>query len=72
MLEYIEPEDVHFEELDNTNGRLVISPLERGMGTTLGNSLRRVLMSLIPGAAVTRVRFDGKYHEYDTKRSGRI
>jgi len=66
MLEYIEPEDVHFEELDNTNGRLVISPLERGMGTTLGNSLRRVLMSLIPGAAVTRVRFDGKYHEYDT------
>jgi len=66
MLEYIEPEDVHFEELDNTHGRLVVGPLERGMGTTLGNSLRRVLMSMIPGAAVTRVRFDGKYHEYDT------
>ncbi len=66
MLEYIEPEDVHFEELNNTNGKLVIGPLERGMGVTLGNSLRRVLMSLIPGAAVTRVRFDGKYHEYDT------
>ncbi|MBS3812752.1 DNA-directed RNA polymerase subunit alpha [Candidatus Bipolaricaulota bacterium] len=66
MLEYIEPEDVHFEELDHTHGKLVISPLERGMGTTLGNSLRRVLMSSIPGAAVTRVRFSGKYHEYDT------
>lgn len=66
MLEYIEPKDVHFEELDHTHGKLVISPLERGMGMTLGNSLRRVLMSLIPGAAVTRVRFNGKYHEYDT------
>lgn len=66
MLEYIEPEDVHFEELESKYGRLVVGPLERGMGTTLGNSLRRVLMSMIPGAAVTRVRFDGKYHEYDT------
>ncbi|MFW6104245.1 MAG: DNA-directed RNA polymerase subunit alpha [Candidatus Bipolaricaulota bacterium] len=66
MLEYIEPEDVHFEELQSKYGRLVVGPLERGMGTTLGNSLRRVLMSMIPGAAVTRVRFDGKYHEYDT------
>ncbi|MFP4135417.1 MAG: DNA-directed RNA polymerase subunit alpha [Candidatus Acetothermia bacterium] len=66
MLEYIEPEDVHFEELESDSGRLVVGPLERGMGTTLGNSLRRVLMSMVPGAAVTRVRFDGKYHEYDT------
>lgn len=66
MLEYIEPEDVHFEELESDRGNLVVGPLERGMGTTLGNSLRRVLMSMVPGAAVTRVRFDGKYHEYDT------
>lgn len=66
MLEYIEPEDVHFEELNDKSGRLVVGPLERGMGTTLGNSLRRVLISMIPGAAVTRVRFDGKYHEYET------
>lgn len=66
MLEYIEPEDVHFEELESDSGQLVVGPLERGMGTTLGNSLRRVLMSMVPGAAVTRVRFDGKYHEYDT------
>lgn len=66
MLEYIEPEDVHFEELESDRGHLVVGPLERGMGTTLGNSLRRVLMSMVPGAAVTRVRFDGKYHEYDT------
>ena len=54
------------QELGDTEGRLVIEPLERGYGTTLGNALRRVLLSSIPGAAVTRVRFSGKYHEYDT------
>jgi DNA-directed RNA polymerase subunit alpha len=40
--------------------------LERGFGVTLGNSLRRTLLSAIPGAAVVRIRFSGKYHEYDT------
>lgn len=54
------------QELGDAEGRLVIEPLERGYGTTLGNALRRVLLSSIPGAAVTRVRFNGKYHEYDT------
>lgn len=54
------------QELGEAEGRLVIEPLERGYGTTLGNALRRVLLSSIPGAAVTRVRFSGKYHEYDT------
>lgn len=66
MLQFIQPEDLHFEELTDTYGRLIIEPLEGGMGTTLGNSLRRILISMIPGAAVTRVRFQGKYHEYDT------
>jgi DNA-directed RNA polymerase subunit alpha len=54
------------EELSEKHGRLTMEPLERGYGMTLGNALRRVLLSSIPGAAVTRVRFDGKYHEYDT------
>jgi DNA-directed RNA polymerase subunit alpha len=54
------------EELTESYGRIVIEPLERGYGVTLGNPLRRVLLSSIPGAAVTRVRFDGHYHEYDT------
>ena len=66
MLEFIEPEDLFFEELSDTYGRLVVEPLEGGMGITLGNTLRRVLLSMIPGAAITRVKFDGKYHEYDT------
>ncbi len=66
MIELVKPQDVHFKELSNTYGLLTIGPLEPGMGTTLGNSLRRVLISMIPGAAVTRVNFDEKYHEYET------
>jgi len=54
------------EELSDRFGRIIIEPLERGYGTTIGNSLRRVLLSSIPGAAVTRARFNGYYHEYDT------
>jgi DNA-directed RNA polymerase subunit alpha len=57
---------IRVDELTPTRGVFVVEPLERGYGTTLGNALRRVLLSSIPGAAVTRVRFDGKYHEYDT------
>jgi len=63
--EIITPQ-VKVQEMADTYGQVVIEPLERGFGTTLGNSLRRVLLSSIPGAAVTRVRFSGKYHEYDT------
>lgn len=57
---------IQAQELSETYGRIVVEPLERGYGTTLGNALRRVLLSSIPGAAVVRVRFGGKYHEYDT------
>ena len=46
--------------------RFAISPLEPGFGHTIGNSLRRVLLSSIPGAAVTQVRFDEALHEFDT------
>ena len=60
------PESVEVEELSDSHARIVLSPLERGMGNTLGNSLRRVLLSMIPGGAVVRVNFSGKYHEYDT------
>jgi len=58
----VEPEG---EEADNRQ-RFVISPLEPGFGHTIGNSLRRVLLSAIPGAAVTQVRFDEALHEFDT------
>jgi len=47
-------------------GRFQIEPLERGFGLTLGNALRRVLMSSLPGAAVTQVKVDGIYHEFAT------
>ncbi|MBT9258989.1 MAG: DNA-directed RNA polymerase subunit alpha [Clostridiales bacterium] len=49
---------------DGRYGRLVVEPLERGYGTTLGNSLRRVLLSSLPGAAVTSLRIDGVLHEF--------
>jgi DNA-directed RNA polymerase subunit alpha len=51
---------------DATRQRFAISPLEPGFGHTLGNSLRRTLLSSIPGAAVTQVRFDDALHEFDT------
>ncbi|MDR3305767.1 MAG: DNA-directed RNA polymerase subunit alpha [Clostridiales Family XIII bacterium] len=47
-------------------GRFVVEPLERGYGTTLGNSLRRILMSSLPGSAVTSVKIDGIMHEFST------
>lgn len=51
---------------DGTYGRFVVEPLERGYGTTLGNSLRRVLLSSLPGVAVTSVKIDGVLHEFST------
>jgi DNA-directed RNA polymerase subunit alpha len=64
--ELVFPREIRVEELTATYGKIVIEPLERGFATTLGNGLRRVLLSSIPGAAVVRVNFSGKYHEYDT------
>jgi len=49
-----------------TYGKFVIEPLERGYGTTLGNSLRRVLLSSLPGAAVTSIKIEGVLHEFST------
>lgn len=51
---------------DGTYGRFVLEPLERGYGTTLGNSLRRVLLSSLPGVAVTSIKIDGVQHEFST------
>src|SRR5699024_6028990 len=51
---------------DATYGKFVVEPLERGYGTTLGNSLRRILLSSLPGAAVTAVQIDGAMHEFST------
>jgi len=51
---------------DNTYGKFVVEPLERGYGTTVGNSLRRVLLSSLPGAAVSSIRIQGVLHEFST------
>ncbi|TCS81521.1 DNA-directed RNA polymerase subunit alpha [Tepidibacillus fermentans] len=51
---------------DSTYGKFVVEPLERGYGTTLGNSLRRILLSSLPGAAVTSIQIDGVLHEFST------
>src|SRR4249920_4138224 len=54
------------DDEDVTRQRFAVGPLEPGFGHTLGNSLRRTLLSSIPGAAVTQVRFDDALHEFDT------
>lgn len=57
---------VEYAELSDTYGKFVVEPLERGFGVTLGNALRRVLLSSIPGAAVTSVKIEGVLHEFTT------
>lgn len=52
--------------LDGTYGKFTLEPLERGYGTTLGNSLRRVILSSLPGYAITSVKIDGALHEFST------
>ena len=55
-----------FSDEDANYGKFVVEPLERGYGTTLGNSLRRILLSSLPGVAVTSVKIDGILHEFST------
>ena len=68
MLEKIEKPEIETVELksNGTYGKFVLEPLERGYGTTLGNSLRRVLLSSLPGVAVNSVKIDGIHHELST------
>ena len=65
MIEFEKPNITKIEE-NKDYGKFVIEPLERGYGTTLGNSLRRVLLASLPGAAVTSINIDGVLHEFDT------
>ena len=64
-LDYLRPE-IRIEESTPKYAKVLIEPLERGYGATLGNSLRRVLLSSIKGAAITSVRIDGVLHEFST------
>ena len=67
MFDFTKPK-ISIEEIseDRTFGRFVIEPLERGYGTTLGNSLRRIMLSSLPGSAVSQVKIDGVLHEFST------
>ena len=65
MIEIEKPNIHKVEETDNY-GKFVVEPLERGYGTTLGNSLRRVMMASLPGAAITSIQIDGVLHEFST------
>ncbi len=67
MIEIEKPKIECVEKDDQNNyGLFVVEPLERGYGTTLGNALRRILLSSLPGAAITNVKFDGALHEFST------
>lgn len=62
------PEGIELDEstYTNTYGKFTVQPLERGFGATIGNSFRRVLLSSLPGAAITSVRFENVLHEFST------
>ena len=65
---FVMPRKVECEEktLTDSYGKFIVQPLERGYGVTLGNSLRRVLISSLPGAAVSRIKIEGALHEFST------
>ncbi len=64
-METVTPKIQTIEETE-TYGKFVVEPMERGYGTTMGNALRRVLLSSIPGAAITSIKIDGVLHEFST------
>jgi DNA-directed RNA polymerase subunit alpha len=64
--EFLKPRIVDVTQLNHHHARVVLEPLERGFGHTLGNALRRILLSSMPGAAITEVTFKNVLHEYTT------
>ena len=67
MIEFEKPNIVCSETDDKRNyAKFICEPLERGYGMTIGNSLRRILLSSLPGAAITSIKLDGVLHEFST------
>src|SRR5210317_1604067 len=62
--EFLTPRVIDVEEVSTTRAKVVLEPLERGFGHTLGTALRRIFLSSMPGCAVTEVEIDGVLHEY--------
>ncbi|CUA88446.1 MULTISPECIES: DNA-directed RNA polymerase subunit alpha [Pseudidiomarina] len=67
VTEFLKPRLVDIEQISPTHAKVTLEPLERGFGHTLGNALRRILLSSMPGVAVTEVKIDGVQHEYSSK-----
>jgi DNA-directed RNA polymerase subunit alpha len=63
-LEFLTPKNIQVEQISNTRAVVVLEPLERGFGHTLGNALRRILLSSMPGCAISEVEIEGVLHEY--------
>ena len=66
LADFLTPQVIQVEEFDKCHSKVVLEPLERGFGHTLGNALRRILLSSMPGCAVEEVEIDGVVHEYST------
>jgi len=64
--ELIKPKKLEVDKITATYGKFVAEPLERGYGVTIGNTLRRILLSSLRGAAITSVKFPGVLHEFST------
>lgn len=64
--EFLTPKNIEVESVDRYHSKITLQPLERGYGHTLGNALRRVLLSSMPGCAVTKVSIEGVLHEYSS------
>jgi DNA-directed RNA polymerase subunit alpha len=66
LSDFLTPQLIKVEEYDKYHSKVVLEPLERGFGHTLGNALRRILLSSMPGCAIEEVEIDGVVHEYST------
>ncbi|MCY4356043.1 MAG: DNA-directed RNA polymerase subunit alpha [Gammaproteobacteria bacterium] len=66
LSDFLTPQVIQVDEFDRCHSRVVLEPLERGFGHTLGNALRRILLSSMPGCAIEEVEIDGVVHEYST------
>ena len=62
--ELLTPRHIDVQQVSPTRAKVVLEPLERGFGHTLGNALRRILLSSMPGCAIVEVEIDGVLHEY--------
>ena len=66
LSDFLTPQVIQVDEIDICHSKVVLEPLERGFGHTLGNALRRILLSSMPGSAIEEVEIDGVVHEYSS------